>query len=64
LAGIQDYMIYEIITQNEGKATKQEIFDKLGKDRETKRVVEEKLAMMERFGLITIDGNLVTLKKK
>jgi len=57
-------MIYEIITQNEGKATKQEIFDKLGKDRETKRVVEEKLAMMERFGLITIDGNLVTLKKK
>jgi len=64
LSGIQDYMIYEIITKNEGKATKQEILDKLGKDKETKRVVEEKLGMMERFGLISIDGNLVTLKKR
>jgi len=57
-------MIYEIITKNEGKATKQEILDKLGRDKETKRVVEEKLGMMERFGLISIDGNLVTLKKR
>ncbi len=57
-------MIYRIITENNGKATKKEILEKLGKNKETKRIVEEKLSMMERFGLISVDGDLVTLKKR
>jgi len=56
-------MIYRVINENNGKATKKEILEKLGRNKETERVVEEKLSMMERFGLISIDGELVTIKK-
>jgi len=56
-------MIYRVINENNGKATKREILEKLGRNKETERVVEEKLSMMERFGLISIDGELVTIKK-
>ncbi len=64
LSAIQEFMIYRVISDNNGKATKEEILEKLGKDSETKRLVEEKLSMMQRFGLLSIEGNLVTLKKK
>jgi predicted transcriptional regulator len=64
MSGIQDYMIFRIIADSNGKVTKKEIIDKLGRDKETKRVVEEKLSMMERFGLISIEGDLVVLKKR
>jgi len=57
-------MIYRVINENNGKATKREILEKLGRNKETERVVEEKLSMMERFGLISIDGELVTIKKR
>ncbi len=64
MSAVQDYMIYQIISKNNGKATKKEILDALAKNEEAKRLVEEKLLMMERFGLISIEGDVVTLKKR
>lgn len=57
-------MIHQFLVKNNGKATKREILDALGKDEEARRIVEEKLSMMERFGLVTIKGDLVTLKRR
>jgi len=64
LSGISDYMIHQFLVKNNGKATRREILDALGKDEETRRIVEEKLSMMQRFGLVTIDGDLVALEKR
>jgi len=57
-------VIHQFLVKNNGKATRREILDALGKDEETRRIVEEKLSMMQRFGLVTIDGDLVALKKR
>ncbi|MCS7120649.1 MAG: hypothetical protein RMJ07_00445 [Nitrososphaerota archaeon] len=64
MSAVQDYMIYQVIMDSNGKVTKKEILDKLGKTEETRRIVEEKLSMMERFGIISIEGGVVTLKKR
>lgn len=64
LPKIQDYMIHQFLRKNNGKATKKEIFEALGKDDETKRIVNEKIGMMERFGLVDVKGDLVTIKKR
>jgi len=47
-------MIHQFLVKNNGKATKQEILDALGNNEEARRLIEEKLLMMERFGVITI----------
>ena len=64
MSEVQDYMIYQFLKENGGKAKRQEIIRALGQNEETKRVVKEKLTTMERFGIVTIDGDLVTIKKR
>ena len=58
---IQEYMIYRFIKEHGGEAKKQEIFQTLGNDDESKRIIENKLRMMERFGLVIIDGEEVKI---
>jgi len=64
LSGVQDYMIHQFLMKNNGKATKQQIIEALGKSEEDKRVVREKIMMMARFGIVSIDGDLVTIKRR
>jgi len=59
---VQDYKIHRFIREQGGKVRKKEILEALGSDKESKRLIEEKLMMMERFGLITVDGEIVSLR--
>ena len=59
---VQDYMIHQFFMKNKGKAKRQAIIRALGKNEETKRIVEEKITMMARFGIVTFEGNLVIIK--
>lgn len=61
---IQEYMIHRFIREHGGEATKQQIFETLGNDDESKRIIEEKLRMMERFGLVIIDGEEVKTRER
>ena len=64
MSTIQDYTIHQFLTKNNGKATIQEIIQALGDDEETKRIIEEKISTMARFGLITIEGDTITIKQR
>ena len=61
---IQEYKIHRFIREHGGETTKQQIFETLGNDDESKRIIEGKLRMMERFGLVIIDGEEVKMKEK
>ncbi len=61
VAAIQDYMIFNVIRGRGGRATKTEIFEALGGGDEVRRVVEEKLSMMARFGLVVVEGDAVKI---
>lgn len=59
-----DHVIYQFLTENNGGATKrEELFDVFGSNEEVRRIIREKLLMMERFGLITIQGDVVTIRQ-
>ena len=64
MSEVQDYMIHQFLMKNNGKAKRQEIIRALGENEETKRIIEEKIMTMERFGIVTIDGDLVIIKQK
>jgi hypothetical protein len=64
MSEVQDYMIHQFLMKNNGKAKRQEIIRALGENEETKRIIEEKITTMERFGIVTIDGDLVTIKQR
>ena len=59
---IQDHLIHRFIKQRGGKATKQEIFEALGSDQESQRIIEERLLIMQRMGVVVIDEDIVTIK--
>ncbi len=62
LSSIQDYMIHRFIRENNGKATMAEILKALGKSEEDRRLIREKIQMMERFGMLTVKGDIVSIK--
>lgn len=62
MAAVQDYMIYNILKNQGGRATRQQIFDALGDDEESRRAIKEKLTTMERFGIIAVEGDEVTIR--
>ena len=64
MSKVQDYTIHQFLMKNNGKATRQEIIHALGENEETKRIVEEKISTMARFGVITVEGDLVTIKQR
>jgi len=59
---VQDYIIHRFIRESGGKAMKREILEALGCDEESKRMIEEKLTMMERFGIVAIEGDNIRIK--
>lgn len=61
IAAIQDYMIYNVLRDRGGRATKAQIFEALGGGDEVRKVVEEKLRMMARFGLVVVEGDMVKI---
>lgn len=59
-----DHAIYQFLQRSKGRATKrEELFDVFGSNEDARRIIEDKLMTMERFGLVTIKRDLVTLKK-
>lgn len=64
MSEVQDYMIHQFLREKNGKATRKQIIDALGKNEESKRIVGEKISMMARFGIVTIDGDMVIIKRR
>jgi len=62
VAGIYEHVIHRFLRESGGSASKKEIYIALGDDSESRRMIDEKLRMMERFGLVIIDGEEVNIK--
>jgi hypothetical protein len=62
MAEIYEHVIHKFLREHGGSASKNEIYKALGDDAESRRMIDEKLRMMERFGLIVIDGEKVNVK--
>jgi len=59
---VQEYKIHRFIKEQGGKTSKKAIYAALGDSADSRRSIDEKLSMMERFGLIIIDGKEVKVK--
>ena len=59
---VQEYVIHRFIKGQGGKTSKKAIYTALGDNAESRRIIDEKLSMMERFGLIIIDEEEVEVK--
>jgi len=55
-------MIHRFLRDRGGSASKKEIYKALGDDDASRRMIDDKLRMMERFGLVIIDGEGVKVK--
>ena len=62
MARVYEYTIHRFLRERGGSASKKEIYRALGDDDESRRLIDEKLRMMERFGLIVIDREEVNIK--
>jgi len=62
MAEIFEHTIHKFLSEKGGKSSKKIIYEALGNDVERRKIIDEKLRMMERFGLITVDGEEVKLK--
>jgi len=59
---IYEHTIYGFLRERGGLASRDEIYRALGDDAESRRRIDERLRMMERFGLVVIDGEEVKIK--
>ena len=59
---IYEHTIHRFLREHDGSASRDEIYRALGEDMETRRGIDERLRMMERFGLVVIDGEEVKIK--
>jgi len=59
---VQEYKIHRFIKGQGGKTSKKAIYTALGDTAESRRSIDEKLKMMERFGLVIVDGEEVKVK--
>lgn len=62
MAAIYEHTIHRFLRERGGSASKREIYRALGDDVESRQMIDEKLRMMERFGLVDIDGEEVNIK--
>jgi len=62
MAEIYEYAIHKLLREHGGSASKNEIYKALGDGVASGRMIEEKLRMMERFGLVTINGEEVKVR--
>jgi len=63
MAEIYEYAIHRFLKERGGSASKKEIYEALGVDEKSKERIDERLAMMERFGLVVIDGDKVRINQ-
>jgi len=59
---IFEHVIHRFLTEQGGSASRKDIYGALGDDEESRRMIDEKLRMMERFGLVVVDGEEVKVK--
>jgi hypothetical protein len=59
---IYEYVIHRFLRERGGSASTKEIYKALGDDMASRGMIDEKLRMMERFGLVIIDGEQVKVK--
>jgi len=59
---IFEHTIHGFLREHGGSASKKEIYRALGDDEESRRRIDEKLRMMERFGLVAVDGEEVKIR--
>ena len=64
MAVVYEYAIHRFLRERGGLASKEEIYKALGDDDASRRMIDDKLRMMERFGLVIIDGEEVKVKQK
>jgi hypothetical protein len=57
-----EHAIIRFLREQGGSAPRKKIHSALGRDEESRRSIDEKLSMMERFGLVFIDGEEVKIK--
>jgi DNA-binding HxlR family transcriptional regulator len=62
MAEIYEHVIHKFLRAHGGSASKNEIYKALGDDVASRKMIDEKLRMMERFGLIVVDGEKVNVK--
>ena len=62
MAEIFEHMIYGFLNEQGGRSSKEKIYEAIGDDAERRKNIDEKLRMMERFGIVIIDGDEVKLK--
>lgn len=55
-------ILFTVFWERGGSASRDEIYRALGDDAESRRRIDERLRMMERFGLVVIDGEEVKIK--
>jgi len=60
-AVIDDHVVHRFLRKHGGSALKKEIYGAFGDDAESRRMVDDKLRTMERFGLVLIDGEEVKI---
>jgi DNA-binding HxlR family transcriptional regulator len=62
MAVVYEYVIHRLLRERGGSASKEEIYKALGDDDASRRMIDDKLRMMERFGLVIINGEEVKVK--
>ena len=62
MAVVYGHVIHRFLREHSGSASKKEIYKALGDDDASRRIIDDKLRMMERFGLVIIDGEEVKVK--
>jgi hypothetical protein len=59
--GTREYDIYQYIQKNGNKTKIKKVCDALGKDNKTKEEVKTKISLMGHYGLVTFDGDSVSV---
>ena len=62
LPEIYEHVIHSFLREQGGSASKKEIYKALGDDAASKEMIDERLRTMERFGIITIEGEAVKIR--
>jgi len=62
MAEIYEHVIHRFLRERGGSASKKEIYKALGDDEASRKMIDDKLRMMERFGLIIMVEEEVRVK--
>lgn len=60
---VREHEIYKFLAQHKSSARIADVCDALGKDKEMRNKIREKILMMSRYGIIFRDGDYVATRK-